>query len=180
MICFEYVIHEFWCLHFFTICHDFFIIFLAFYVAFCAYRPSPIRVAETDPSRCRPSRQPRQRLWTMGLSQEPNSLNRAQNRLRTGEKRAMEWDRVAAVELAHWVNLASVDSVGSTQWKLSHRFWSGREWIGFSWIRPNLIWSDQINSIRSDKFWSQSDQRDSGGRSGKLWRWLDQGIYWIF
>jgi len=30
------------------ICHDFFIIFLTFYVAFCAYRPSPIRVAETE------------------------------------------------------------------------------------------------------------------------------------
>ena len=43
----------------------FFIIFLAFYVAFCVYRPSPIRVAETDPSRCRPSRRPRLRLWTM-------------------------------------------------------------------------------------------------------------------
>ena len=50
---------------FFMICHDFFIIFLAFYVAFCVYRPSPIRVAETDPSRCRPSRRPRPRLWTM-------------------------------------------------------------------------------------------------------------------
>ena len=50
---------------FFTICHNFFIIFWAFYVAFCAYRPSQIRVAETNPSRCRPSRQPRQRLWTM-------------------------------------------------------------------------------------------------------------------
>jgi len=49
------------------ICHEFFIIFLAFYVAFCAYRSSPIRVAETDPSRCRPSRRPRPRprLWTM-------------------------------------------------------------------------------------------------------------------
>jgi len=44
---------------FFTICHDIFIIFLAFYVIFCAYRPSPIWVAETDPSRCRPSRRPR-------------------------------------------------------------------------------------------------------------------------
>jgi len=50
---------------FFTICHDFFIIFLAFYVAFCAYRPNLIRVAETDPSRCQPSRRPRPRLWTM-------------------------------------------------------------------------------------------------------------------
>jgi len=47
------------------ICHEFFIIFLAFYVAFCASPPSPIRVAETDPSRCRPSRRPRPRLWTM-------------------------------------------------------------------------------------------------------------------
>ena len=47
---------------FFTICHDFFIIFLAFYEA---YRPSPNRVAETDPSRCRPSRRPRPRLLTM-------------------------------------------------------------------------------------------------------------------
>jgi len=47
------------------ICHDFFIIFLAFYIAFCAYHPSPIRVAETDLSWCRPSRRPRPRLWTM-------------------------------------------------------------------------------------------------------------------
>jgi len=47
------------------ICHDFFIIYEAFYVAFCAYRPIPIRVAETDPSQCRPSRWPRPRLWTM-------------------------------------------------------------------------------------------------------------------
>ena len=46
----------------------FFIIFLTFYVAFCAYRPSPIQVVETDPSRCRRSRRLRPRLWTMSLT----------------------------------------------------------------------------------------------------------------
>jgi len=56
------------------ICHDFFIIFLAFYVAFCTYRPSPIRVAETDPSRCRPSRRPRPRLWTMISTQQLTTM----------------------------------------------------------------------------------------------------------
>ena len=55
---------------FFTICHDFFIIFWTFYVAFCAYRPSPIRK-----SRCRPSRQPRPRLWTMNRTWMGFKLN---------------------------------------------------------------------------------------------------------
>ena len=50
---------------FFYDCHDFFIIFLTMYVASCAYRPSPIWVAETDPSWCPPSRRLRPRLWTI-------------------------------------------------------------------------------------------------------------------
>ena len=50
---------------FLKICRDFFRIFWAFYVAFCAYRLIPIRVAEIDPSQCPLSRRPRPRLWTM-------------------------------------------------------------------------------------------------------------------
>ena len=60
-----------WMFTFFKICRDFFRIFLAFYVAFCAYRPIPIRVAETDPSQCPPSRRPRPRLWTMVTTASP-------------------------------------------------------------------------------------------------------------
>ena len=65
MIYFGHVIHKCWYLHFLKIYRDFFRIFRAFYVAFCAYRPIPIRVAETDPSQCPPSQRPRPRLWTM-------------------------------------------------------------------------------------------------------------------
>ena len=65
VICFGHVIHECGCLHFFKICRDFFRIVWGFYVTFCAYRSRPIRVAETDPSQCPPSRRPRPRLWTM-------------------------------------------------------------------------------------------------------------------
>ena len=65
MIYFGHVIHEHGCLHFFKDLLWFFQNFLAFYVAFCAYRPIPIRVVETDPSQCPPSRWPRPRLWTM-------------------------------------------------------------------------------------------------------------------
>jgi len=64
--CFGHVIHEFWCLHLLTICRNFFRIFLALYVAFCGYRPRPIRFAETDSFQCPSSRWPRPRLWTMG------------------------------------------------------------------------------------------------------------------
>ena len=56
------------CLHFFKICRDFFRIFWAFYLAFCAYRLRPIRVDETDPSQWPPSRRPRSRLWTIVIS----------------------------------------------------------------------------------------------------------------
>ena len=65
VIYFGHVIYECGYLYFFKICRDFFRIFWAFNVAFCAYRPMPIRVAETDPSQCPPSRLPRPRLWTM-------------------------------------------------------------------------------------------------------------------
>jgi len=46
----------------------FFRFFLAFYVAFCEYRPRQIRVAATDPSQCLPSWRPRSWLWTMHCS----------------------------------------------------------------------------------------------------------------
>ena len=67
---------------FFKICRDFFRIFLAFYVMFCAYHTIPIRVAETDPSQCPPSRRPRPRLWTMILTKSqifPSNSNSPYN-----------------------------------------------------------------------------------------------------
>ena len=67
VICFGHVIHEYWCLHFLRFVMIFVRIFWAFYVAFCAYRPRPIQVAETDPSQCPPSRRLRPRLWTMPM-----------------------------------------------------------------------------------------------------------------
>jgi len=64
MICFGYVMHKYWCLHFFRFI-VIFQIFWAFYVAFCAYRPRTICDAATNSSQCLPNRQPRLRLWTM-------------------------------------------------------------------------------------------------------------------
>ena len=58
MIYFGYVIHQFWCLYFLKICRDFFSIFWALYVAFCASQPSRGRDAVTDVERCPLSRRP--------------------------------------------------------------------------------------------------------------------------